>query len=220
MRTRNQLGSEETSARSNERVVASVNHQRRYVEVLQRFRAAAASVDRSNLARAALRVERTVELATREFAQTSEVAVPLRLPHHPVRRRLDVLLAGVRRRTENRQRCFRRGLTSFRIAGLTHHRCQADHAVGVLDCEHLCDHAAQRRANDVRLIDAEVIEQTNCVGRHIGKGVRQRRRWKIGEGGHHCACDVGYLAVKLGRQPAVAVVEANHKATRVGPLLA
>ena len=51
------------------------------------------------------------------------------------------------------------------------------HPVGVVDGERLRDHAAHRGAGDVRLLDAEVVEEPDRVVGHVDS-VYGGRRWR------------------------------------------
>ena len=89
----------------------------------------------------------------------------------------------------------------------------------MLDGDGLGDHPAHRRTEDVRPLDAEVIEQADSIGCHVRQGVRDWRELLALEAGRHDRHRVGGLAVEMGRQPTVAVVEADDVSTVCRQLL-
>jgi hypothetical protein len=87
--------------------------------------------------------------------------------------------------------------------------------VRVLEGDRLGDHPAHRRADDVRLLDAEGVEHAHRVGRHVAERVARARR-VAGEGGG----EVGHGAVlDLRRQADVAVVVDDDVEAAVGEQL-
>jgi len=95
----------------------------------------------------------------------------------------------------------------------------------VFDRHRLGDHPAHRRPDDVCLFDAEVIEEPDPVGSHVGKGVRHRHVRRVrqlqsaengGQHGRQHGRQVGGLTVEFARQPTVAVVEADHVPPALG----
>ena len=174
--------------------ITSVGH----VERGERLGAVAAGVDRRQLTRGALRVERAVEaggrqrLGPRPRRSTSSSArpSPAPTPRCTPRVRSAVVPAAPRGppasvpRPEGR-RCVL--MIDVRLAT----------RVGVLDRHRLHDHPAHRRAGDVGPFDAEVVEQADPVGGHVGQRVGDLRQRVAGELRRHHGHRVGALPVEL-----------------------
>ena len=90
----------------------------------------------------------------------------------------------------------------------------------MLDRHRLGDHPAHRRTDDVGGIDVESVEQADAVVAHVRQGVRHVGHRTAGQRRLQGAVPVGGDAVELGRQPAVAIVEADDVATAGGEQLA
>jgi len=78
----------------------------------------------------------------------------------------------------------------------------------------MIDHPAHRRAHHVRVLDLEVVEQADPVGRHVGQRVRDRPRPAQHEPRPRGRRDVG----EVGRAARVAVVEPDHEEPTFGQL--
>ena len=130
VRAGDQLGGAEATAGRDQRVVAPVDDERRHVERRQPLGAAAAGVDGGELARARPRGRRSGRSARRGLlAQRASVAVLLRLPHHPLRRRPRCTpRASVGGGAQQRRGRFGRRLADLGLAGRAHDRDQAAHA--------------------------------------------------------------------------------------------
>ena len=64
-----------------------------------------------------------------------------------------------------------RGLAAPAAAGARHDRGQRQDALGAPGGDRLGDHAAHRDADEVGALDAEVVEQADAVGGHLGQRV-------------------------------------------------
>ena len=156
--------------------------------------AVAAGVDRRQLTRRALRVERAVERRGRQRLDRVGVVVALRLPDLRRDRRLDVRprvrsAAGsaARRRPPGRRR-------RLGVAGRAHDRRQAGDAGRVLDGHRLHDHPAHRRA--------ERCGPARCRG---GRAGRCRRR----------PCRTACRAPSGNGSPASAACITRHRGRRL-----
>ncbi len=101
------------------------------------------------------------------------------------------------------------GLADVRVTGGRHDAGEREHPIGMLDRHDLHDHPAHRCADDVRGRDVERIEQADGIVRHGRQRVRRLDRLAFGvldEQRH----DVRGIALRLGRQPDVTVVESDH----------
>ena len=105
------------------------------------------------------------------------------------------------------------------IPGRRHDRRQRQHPLRMPDRQRLADHPALRGAHHVRRLDAQVIEQTRAVLRHVVERVARRARVPRGRR-HHVRARP---ALDLRRAPHVAVVEphdaepARRRAARRAP---
>jgi hypothetical protein len=215
-----QLGRAAPARRVDQRVIEAVDDEHGHVHRRQLGAAVAARVDRGELAARTLRVERAVERCARRLLHVREVEVPLGGPHRVVGRTGDELVAiGWGRGEQHAERLGRR-LAVGDIADRGHDRRHAGEAFRMLDRHRLHDHAAHRRADDVRLLDAEVVEQTDRIVAHVAQRVRHRRHIGAGEHRLHHRHRIDLLPVERGRQAAVAIVEAHHVTTVRGDQLA
>ena len=134
---------------------------------------------------------------------TASLVLPRRVLRGRVERQLDHPPPRQRR-----QRLVRTG----------HDQRQRRDPVGMAARQHLRDHAAHRRADDVRALDAEVVEQALHVVGHVDERVGHRAACGPSRGAHpRVYRAVGPLTVHLGRQPDVAVVEADDPIARARP---
>jgi hypothetical protein len=92
------------------------------------------------------------------------------------------------------------------VAAGRHQAGQRQRALRVLGGDDLGDRAAERGADDVRLCDAEGVEQTDAVGGHVGEAVGGVDRFA---GTQEAADRRDAGRVEFARQAAVAVVEAD-----------
>ena len=149
-----------------------------------------------------------------------EVCVLLRGPDRPVLRRLDVRSALGGRRGEQGRHRLRGSLAVVRVTGHRHDRGHRPEAVGELDGHHLHDHPAHRGAGNVGLLDTEVIEQGDAVGRHVGERVGHRWQRLAREGCRHDGRGIDCHTVELRGQSAVAVVVPDDEVALVREALA
>ena len=97
-----------------------------------------------------------------------------------------------------------------RIAARGHDRGEARDALGGAGRHRLRDHASHRNADDVRLCDAERVEEARDVFRHVLQRVR-RANLEAQQRASDRERDVGKpSAVDLLRVAAIAIVEAHH----------
>src|SRR5918994_119479 len=116
VRTGNRLGRGRPAAGSDQRVVASVDDERRNVEASQRLGPVTAGVDGGELAGPTLGIEAAVERLTGALADAVDIDVTLRRPDRTARRRVDVCgTLGWWDREQNVER-LRLGLADSRIA--------------------------------------------------------------------------------------------------------
>jgi hypothetical protein len=112
---------------------------------------------------------------------------------------------------------FRLRRRQRRVAGAGENDRQRTDEVGVVGDQELCDHAAHGSADDMRLLDAEMIEQRRRILGHIVERVRGVRLLAL----HHGADDILDLrrTAEFLRKTRVAIVEANDAETFVRELL-
>ena len=102
------------------------------------------------------------------------------------------------------------------VAGVGHDRREAEHAVLVPGGHRLGDHPAHRDADDVRAVDAEVVEHADAVVGHVAEGVGRARLVAQEEllDGRRA------VVLEVGRAADVAVVVADDEVAAGGELLA
>ncbi len=103
-----------------------------------------------------------------------------------------------------------------RVAGRRHDRRQREHAFRMLDRKRLGDHPAERRADDVRGLDPERIEQPGRIAGHVGERVRAGRDLARERTRHRAGRSVG----EDRRASRIAVVEADDAEALSGDQLA
>ena len=91
-----------------------------------------------------------------------------------------------------------------------HDRGQGHDLVRMFGCQHLGDHAAHGGTDNVRLVPAQGIHHTCCIGRHIGEQVGHRGLLA----GHQGLEDLGHVGgtvfLELVGQADIAVVIPRH----------
>ncbi len=155
-------------------------------------------IDRCQLPSRSFGVVAAIELGGGHCLHGVGIEVLLRGPDPTAQRCGDVVVAVRRLRRPGPREPGCRG-TDPRIARAAHDRHHAGDAVGVLDGHGLHDHAAHRVPHDVRPFDAQVIEQADPVGGHVGEVVRHGRRLFPGKRGLEDHGRRHTLTVELGR---------------------
>ena len=108
------------------------------------------------------------------------------------------------------------GLAHGGIAGGRHDRGQRADALRVLDRHRLGDHPAHRRADQVRAVQPERVEQPDRVPGHVGQRVRRRGRVTAEDRSEIRRRSLGQVA----REPDVAVVRSDDVHALPGERLA
>ncbi len=192
-----------------------MDHESGYFELRETFGPAPTCVDGGELTWRSLGIEGAVEVASRLDLDAIGVEVTARLPDGVLDRFLDVGRAfGGRRRQQHRGR-LGKGLSVFGFTGDRHDGGERNDPRAMFDRNVLRDHPAHRCSDDVSLVDAEMIEQSDRVERHVGQRVRNWWHRKIGEGGRHDRVDIDAHAVKFRRQATITIVEPDDVKTSI-----
>ena len=180
-----QLGGAPPARRGDQRVVETVDDQQRRSTVAQCVGPVAACEDRRELAGGALGVGRPVVGRGRPSGRRS--ASKYRLDDQTAKSADRAITSSRSAGGGVSSTCIASGVGSpvRGVADRRHDRRHAEQPVGVLDRQRLDDHPAHRRADDVRLVDAEVVEQADRVSGHVGQRVRHRRQLGASERRRH-----------------------------------